>query len=373
MNPGPMAGAFKNGESVLRRLSFWLSGCWMGLVTAGAMAQSTPTLDAVRQRGALRCGVSQGLAGFSAPDASGQWQGLDVDFCRAVASAIFGIEGSSKQAGRVQYVPLSAKERFTALQSGEIDVLSRNTTYSLGRDADLGVDFVGVIYYDGQGLIVKKDLKVTSAKELDGALVCINTGTTTELNISDYFKKHGLRYKPVVFEKTDEAVAAYDAGRCDAYSTDQSGLFAQRSKLRNKDDHLILPELVSKEPLGPAVRQGDPKWSDLLRWVLFALIEAEELGLTQSRIDGILRSDSEAGGGKPGPVDPVLRRFLGLDGNSGKELGVGATWAADAVRRVGHYGEVFERNLGAKTELKIDRGYNRLWKDGGLMYSMPFR
>ncbi len=321
-----------------------------------SVAVAGPTLDAVKQRGYLKCGVSQGLAGFSTPNQQGEWTGLDVDYCRALAAAVFG------DAGKVRFTPLSAKERFTALQSGEVDILSRNTTWTASRDTELGFDFVGVSFYDGQGFMVRKDLGVKSARELDGATICANAGTTTELNIADYFRTHGMKYRPVVFEKSDETVAAYDAGRCDVYTTDRSGLYAQRVKLKNPDAHVILPEVISKEPLGPLVRQGDPQWFDIAKWTLYVLIGAEELGLTSANVEQQRKSSQ----------NPEVRRLLGAEGSFGQALGLPADWALQVVRQVGNYGEIFQRNLGG-LPLNIERGQNALWTQGGLMYAPPFR
>lgn len=321
-----------------------------------SVAVAGPTLDAVKQRGYLKCGVSQGLAGFSTPNQQGEWTGLDVDYCRALAAAVFG------DAGKVRFTPLSAKERFTALQSGEVDILSRNTTWTASRDTELGFDFVGVSFYDGQGFMVRKDLGVKSARELDGATICANAGTTTELNIADYFRTHGMKYRPVVFEKSDETVAAYDAGRCDVYTTDRSGLYAQRVKLKNPDAHVILPEVISKEPLGPLVRQGDPQWFDIAKWTLYVLIGAEELGLTSANVEQQRKSSQ----------NPEVRRLLGAEGSFGQALGLPADWALQVVRQVGNYGEIFQRNLGGPP-LNIERGQNALWTQGGLMYAPPFR
>lgn len=323
------------------------------LAMAGAQASM---LDTVKQRGHLKCGVSQGLAGFSTPDSKGQWTGLDVDFCRAVAAAIFG------DAGKVRYTALSAKERFTALQSGEVDLLSRNTSWTLSRDTELGFNFAGVIYYDGQGLMVHKDLGVTKASELDGATICANSGTTTELNVADWFHARGMTFRPVVFEKSDEVVAAYDAGRCDVYTTDRSGLYAQRIKLKNPDAHMILPDLISKEPLGPLVRQGDDQWFDIVKWTLFALIAAEEHGLDSKNVEQQRKASK----------NPEVRRILGVDGSSGQSLGLGADWVVDILLQVGNYGEIFERNLG-RAPLGIERGLNALYTEGGLMYAPPLR
>ncbi len=324
----------------------------VGLSTAA----SAGTLDDVRGKGSVQCGVSQGLPGFSNPDTAGNWTGLDVDVCRGVAAAIFG------DASKVKYTPLSAKERFTALQSGEVDVLSRNTTWTLVRDTSLGLDFVGVNYYDGQGFMVRSDLGIKSAKELAGASVCVNIGTTTELNMADFFRANGMDYKPVVFEKADEVVAAYDAGRCDVYTTDASGLAAQRIKLKDPNAHVILPEIISKEPLGPVVRHGDNNWGDVVRWTLFAMVEAEELGVTSANVDEMKSSSN-----------PNIKRLLGVEGEMGKSLGLPNEWAYNVIKQVGNYGESYDRNVGPNTALKLERGLNALWKDGGLQYPMPVR
>jgi general L-amino acid transport system substrate-binding protein len=326
----------------------------LGMVAGAASAS---TLDDVRAKGFVQCGVSQGLPGFSNPDDEGNWSGIDVDVCRALAAAIFG----DSQA--VKFTPLSAKERFTALQSGEVDVLSRNTTWTETRDTALGLDFAGVNYYDGQGFMVRKELGVSSALELDGATVCVNAGTTTELNLADYFRAHDMEFTPVVFEKADEVLAAYESGRCDAYTTDASGLAAQRTKLANPDDHMILPEIISKEPLGPVVRHGDNQWGDVVRWTLYALIEAEEYGVTSENID-----DQKANS-----KNPTVRRLTGAEGEMGANLGLANDWSYNAIKQVGNYGEMFERNLGANTPLKLERGLNAQWKDGGLQYAMPMR
>ena len=328
---------------------------------AGAMAQAAQgaaagTLAQVRKRGHLRCGVSQGLPGFSSTDDAGNWSGLDVDFCKAVAAAIFG------DAGKVKFTPLSAKERFTALQSGEIDILSRNTTWTMARDTAQGMSFAGIIYYDGQAFMVKRGLGITSALELSGASVCTNTGTTTEMNVADFFRKHKMPYEIVPFEKSDEAAAAYDAGRCDAYTSDASGLAANRLKLKNPQDNIILPEIISKEPLGPVVRQGDVHWFNLVKWVLFALINAEELGVTKDNVAAMAASRS-----------PQVRRLLGTEGRFGAKIGLGAGWALKAIAAVGHYGEIYERNVGKGSPLQIPRGLNRLWKDKGILYAPPIR
>ena len=319
-------------------------------VTAGANAD---TLDNIKKAGVVKCGVSQGLPGFSNPDNKGNWTGIDVDYCKALAAAILG------DAKKVKYVPLSAKVRFTALQSGEVDVLSRNTTWTFTRDAGLGLNFVGVLYYDGQGFMVKKKLGVTTAKKLSGAAVCTNTGTTTELNVADYFRANGMKYKVVAFEKADEVVAAYDAGRCDVYTTDRSGLAAQRSKLKNPAAHVVLPEIISKEPLGPVVRQGDDKFFNIAKWVLNALLTAEELGVTSANAGAMMKSKN-----------PEIRRLLGVESNLGAKLGLDKEWAARAIKAVGNYAEMYKRNV---TPLGLARGINRLWSKGGLLYSPPFR
>ncbi len=315
------------------------------------------TLDDVKAKGYLQCGVSQGLPGFSNPDQSGKWSGIDVDVCRAISAAIFG------NPDKVKYTPLSAKERFTALQSGEIDVLSRNTTWTLVRDTALGLNFAGVNYYDGQGFMVPKSLGVKSAKELDGASVCVNIGTTTELNMADFFRANNLSYKPVVFEKADEVVRAYDEGRCDVYTTDRSGLAAQRLKLRDPDAHMVLPETISKEPLGPVVRHGDDQWFDIVKWTLYAMLEAEEYGVNSKNAAKL----------KAGTNNPVIKRLLGVEGDMGKNLGLGTDWAYNIITMVGNYAEIYDRNVGPNTPLKLSRGLNALWKDGGIQYAMPVR
>jgi general L-amino acid transport system substrate-binding protein len=321
-----------------------------GAATAG-------TLQDVQKKGYIQCGVSQGVAGFSNPDASGNWTGIDVDVCRAAAAAVFG------DASKVKYSPLTAKERFTALQSGEIDMLSRNTTWTLVRDTALGLNFAGVNYYDGQGFMVRKDLGVKSAMDLAGASVCVNIGTTTELNMADFFRGNKMDYKPVVFEKADEVVAAYDSGRCDVYTTDVSALAAQRLKLKNPKAHMVLPEVISKEPLGPVVRHGDDQWLDLVKWSLYAMIEAEENGISSANIDDL----------KANSKNPVVKRLLGMEGDLGKNLGVGPDWAYNIVKQVGNYGEVFEKHIGEKTPVGLPRGVNQLWTKGGIQYAMPVR
>ncbi len=328
-------------------------GIAAGLAVAVTAAAKADTLENIKKAGVLKCGVSQGLPGFSNPDNKGAWTGIDVDYCKALAAAILG------DAKKVKYVPLSAKVRFTALQSGEIDVLSRNTTWTFTRDTGLGLNFVGVLYYDGQGFMVRKKLGVKSAKQLSGAAVCTNTGTTTELNVSDYFRSNGLKYKVVAFEKADEVVAAYDAGRCDVYTTDRSGLAAQRTKLKNPAAHVVLPEIISKEPLGPLVRQGDDKFFNIAKWVLNALLTAEELGVTSGNAGAMMKSKN-----------PEIRRLLGSEGNLGAKIGLDKEWAARAIKAVGNYAEMYKRNV---TPLGLARGVNKLWSNGGLLYSPPFR
>jgi general L-amino acid transport system substrate-binding protein len=325
------------------------------LLSAGVAGAAT--LDDIKSKGFVQCGVSQGLPGFSNTDEAGNWSGIDVDVCRAVAAATLG------DANKVKFTPLSAKERFTALQSGEVDLLSRNTTWTLTRDTALGLDFTGVTYYDGQGFMVRKDLGVNSALELDGAAICVNAGTTTELNLADYFRTNGMSFTPVVFEKADEVLAAYDAGRCDAHTTDQSGLYAQRLKLTDPSAHVILPEVISKEPLGPVVRHGDNSWGDVVRWTLYAMVEAEEYGLSSQNADD-MKANSD---------NPTIRRLLGVEGEMGKNLGLSADWGYNVVKQVGNYGEIFARNLGPDTPLNIERGINALWTKGGLQYPMPVR
>ncbi len=315
---------------------------------------SAATLDDVVGKGFVQCGVSQGLPGFSNFDDKGNWSGVDVDICRGMAAAIFG---DSKA---VKFTPLSSKERFTALQSGEIDVLSRNTTWTATRDTALGLNFAGVNYYDGQGFMVRKDLGVNNAAELNGAAVCTQTGTTTELNVADYFRSNNMDYTVVAYEKSDEVVAAYDAGRCDVYTTDQSGLYAQRIKLKDASAHKVLPEVISKEPLGPVVRQGDDQWFNLVKWTLYCMVNAEEMGITSGNIK------SKMGG------DPAVKRLLGEEGSFGENLGVSPTWCANIVSQVGNYGESFARNLSVEP-LNIARGVNELWSKGGIQYAPPIR
>ncbi len=324
---------------------------------AGISAASAGTLDDVKSKGFIQCGVSQGLIGFSNPDDKNNWNGLDVDFCRAVAGAVFG------DAQKVKFTPLSAKERFTALQSGEIDILSRNTTWTMSRDTSLGLVFAGVTYYDGQGFLVKKSLGVDSALKLDGASVCTQTGTTTELNLADYFRANNMKYEVVAFEKADEVIQAYDSGRCDVFTTDQSGLYAERLKLKNPDENVVLPEIISKEPLGPVVRQGDDAWFNVVKWTYYALLNAEEAGVTSANVADMMANST----------DPGVRRMLGVEGDYGKAIGLENGWAANAIKAVGNYGEIFDRNVGPDTNLKISRGINALWNKGGIQYAPPIR
>lgn len=326
----------------------------LGMV--GSASAFAGTLDDVKAKGFVQCGVSTGLAGFSIANEKGEWTGFDVDFCRALASAIFN------DPQKVKFTPLNATERFTALQSGEIDVLSRNTTWTMTRDTSLGLKFAGVTYYDGQGFLVRKSLNVSSALQLSGATACTETGTTTELNLSDFFRSKGMKFELVSFGKNDEAVKGYDSGRCDIYTTDASGLYATRLRLTNPADHIVLPEIISKEPLGPVVRQGDDAWFNVVKWTYFATLSAEELGVTQKNVDEQLNS-----------ANPEVKRLLGKDGKFGEGIGLTNAWALQIIKNVGNYGEIFERNVGVNTPLKISRGVNALWSKGGLQYSPPIR
>jgi general L-amino acid transport system substrate-binding protein len=322
------------------------------LLCETSFAQST--LDAVKSKGFVACGTNTGLAGFSQPDSKGVWRGIDVDVCRAVAAAVFG------DASKVRYVPATTQQRFTSLQSGEVDLLSRNTTWTLSRDTSLGVNFAGINFYDGQGFMVWKKLNVKSAKQLNGATICVQPGTTTELNLADYFRANRMTFKPVVIDKLEEVLNAYFAGRCDVFTTDMSGLVSVRgSRAPNAAEHVILPEVISKEPLGPLVRHGDDRWFDIVKWSLNAMIEAEELGLTSKNIEQALSSK-----------DPSVQRFVGATGDLGKMLGLDNRWAYNIVKQVGNYGESFDANL---KPLGFERGQNALWKNGGLMYSPPIR
>jgi general L-amino acid transport system substrate-binding protein len=341
---------------VLKSLGLSLA-CGVLALSAASGAFAGSTLEAVKARGVLICGVNTGLAGFALPDQQGNYTGLDADTCRAIAAAVFG------DAKKVKFVPTTAQQRFTVLQSGEIDLLARNTTWTLLRDTEQGFTFAPVTYYDGQGFMVTKKLGVKSAKELEGATICVQPGTTTELNLADYFRSNHLSFKPLVIEKLDEVENAFFSGRCDAYTTDRSGLAGTRaSKAPNPDDYIILPEVISKEPLAPAVRHGDSEWYDVVKWTLFAMINAEEKGVTSKNVDEMTKSD-----------DPEIKRMLGVSAGMGKALNLDEKWAYNIIKQVGNYGEVFERNVGKTSALKLDRGLNNLWTQGGLMYAMPFR
>ena len=330
-----------------------------GLTLAAALpAHAGKTLDAVKARGQVVCGVNTGLAGFSAADSSGNWSGLDVDMCKAVAAAV------RNDASKVKYVPLNAQQRFTALQSGEIDMLSRNTTFSLTRDASLGLHQTVVTYYDGQGFMVPIKSKIKSAKQLKGQTVCVQSGTTTEKNLTDFSRANKLNIKPVVFEKVEAATGAYFSGRCIAYTTDASGLASVRNKeAKVPADHMILPELISKEPLGPMVRRGDDEWFAIVKWVIYGLLEAEEYGVTKANVDQL----------KTSTTDPVVQRILGTTEDTGKLLGLDKEWMARAIKATGNYGESFETHVGPKSALGLPRGVNNLWNKGGLMYAYPIR
>ncbi len=332
-----------------------LLACAATALAPAANAQ-TPLLTTVKNRGHLICGVSPGLAGFGLPDAQGQWSGLDVDLCRGIAAAIFD------DPMKVKFTPLSSKDRFTALQSGEVDLLSRTSTWTMARDTSLGLSFAGVNYYDGQAFLVKKTLGVDSALKLNGASICLQQGTTTELNVADYFRKNGIKYEPVTFDKGDEAITAFQSGRCDALTDDSSALYALRLKLVKPDEAVVLPEIISKEPLGPVVRSNDMPWFNLVKWVHFAMLNAEELGVTQTNVEQQKSS-----------TNPEIRRLLGVEGKFGEAIGLTPDWAYRIVRHVGNYGEAFERNVGAGSVLKIARGKNDLWTKGGLQYAPPIR
>jgi general L-amino acid transport system substrate-binding protein len=326
------------------------------LSVLGTTSVTAETLETVKSRGVLNCGANGQLPGFGIPDAQGNWTGFDVDYCRAIAAAIFN------DPTKVKFVPLTAKDRFTALQSGDVDVLARNTTWTSSRDTQLGLNATAVNYYDGQGFIVRKMLKVNSALELGDASVCVQQGTTTELNLADYFRSNRMRLKTVTFATLDEALRAYDSGRCDALTTDASGLYSVRLKLAKADDHVVLPEIISKEPLTPFVRHGDDQWFDIVRWVHFALLNAEELNVSRANVDEQLKSDN-----------PEIKRLLGTEGNFGEQFGLTKDWAYRIIKHVGNYGEIFERNLGQGSPLKITRGLNALWTKGGIQYAPPIR
>jgi general L-amino acid transport system substrate-binding protein len=326
------------------------------MLAFGAQAASAQTLKAVQDRGQLICGANGVLAGFGMPDPQGNWSGFDVDYCRAIASGILN------DPTKVKFVPLTAQNRFTALQSGEVDVLARDTTWTMSRDTTLGLDFAAVNYYDGQGFIVRRSLNISSALQLNDAAVCVQQGTTTELNLADYFRSNNMSLKTVTFATSTEAVSAYDSGRCDAYTTDSSSLYAERLRLTDPNALIVLPEIISKEPLAPAVRQGDDSWEDLVRWTHEAIVDAEELGVTQQNVDEMLKSNA-----------PDVRRLLGVEGQFGQSLGLTNDWAYRIIKAVGNYGESFERNVGQGSPLKIARGLNALWTKGGLQYGLPVR
>jgi general L-amino acid transport system substrate-binding protein len=354
--PGkPPRNEAENQEEVIMKKSVFFGALTVASLAAAAAAAGT--LDDVKARGKLNCGVSTGLVGFAAPDANGNWAGFDVSVCRAVAAAVLG------DATAVEFVPLTGKTRFTALASGEVDMLARNTTWTFSRDVDLKFDFVGVNYYDGQGFMVPKDLGVSSAKDLDGATVCIQTGTTTELNLADYFRSNNISYEPVPIETNAEAQQQYLAGACDVYTTDASGLAATRATFENPGDHVLLPEIISKEPLGPLVRHGDNEWGDVVRWTLNALVSAEELGITSANIAEL----------SAGTNNPEINRILGTEGTLGDMLGLDKDWAKRAISVGGNYGEIFAKNIGEDTPIGLARGLNAQWTDGGLIYSPPFR
>ena len=314
------------------------------------------TVDQVKSRGYLICGSNPGLPGFGLPDDKGNWAGFDIDFCRAVAATIFN------DPNKVRFVPLTAKDRFTALQSGEVDVLARNSTATMSRDTQLGLDFPAINYFDGQGFMVRKSLGLAAAKELNGASVCTQQGTTTELNLADYFRANNMKYEVVAFATSDETFKAYDAGRCDAFTTDASGLYSERLRASNPDDHIVLPEIISKEPLGPAVRHGDSQWGDIVRWVHMAMLNAEELGVTKANVDQQKSS-----------TNPDVRRLLGVEGKYGEAIGLPNDWAVRIIKHVGNYGESFDKNVGEGSRLKIKRGQNAQWTKGGLQYGIPVR
>ena len=323
---------------------------------AAPVAANASTLDQVKSRGYLSCGSNPGLVGFGLPDDKGQWTGFDIDLCRAVAAAVFG------DATKVKFVPLTAQNRYSALQSGEIDVLARNSTWTITNESKAGLLFTGVTYYDGQSFMVRKKLNVASALELNGASVCVQQGTTSELNLADFFRGNNMTYEGVAFATLDETVKAYDSGRCDSITTDSSQLYSLRVKLINPDEHVVLPEVISKEPLSPVVRQGDDQWFDVVKWTVYALVNAEELGVTKANVDEQAKSQN-----------PSIKRLLGVEGDFGTPLGLTKDWAVKAIKAVGNYGEIFDRNVGEGSKLKIKRGLNSLWNKGGLVYAPPIR
>jgi general L-amino acid transport system substrate-binding protein len=325
-------------------------------IALATTVSSADTLETTMKNGKLSCGLNTGLPGFASPDSSGVWKGLDVDICKAVAAAVLG------DASKVKYAHLNAKERFTALQSGEIDVLARNTTWTATRDTSLGLNFTGVNYYDGQGFLVSKKLGVKSAKELSGATFCIQAGTTTELNLTDYFKANKMEYTPITYDTSAQSIEGFEAGRCDALTSDASQLYGLRTTLKNPDSAIVLPEIISKEPLGPVVRQGDDVWFNIVKWTQIAMLNAEDLGVNSKNVDEMLKS-----------TNPSIQRLLGVTGDIGKNLGLDPKWAYNIIKQVGNYGESFDRNVGKDSPLKIVRGLNKLWKDGGLQYGAPIR
>jgi len=329
-------------------------GLTASLAATGASGQAT--LNRVKQKGFLVCGSNPALPGFGMPDAQGNWTGFDIDYCRAFAAAIFN------DPTKVRFIPLAGKDRFTALQAGEVDVLVRNSTWTMSRDTQLGLDFPAVYYYDGQGFMVRKKLGVSSAKELNGATICTQQGTTTELNLADFFRSNTIKYEVVAFATADETFKAYTSGRCDAFTTDGSALFAERLRASNPDEHVVLPEIISKEPFGLVVRHGDNQWGDLVRWVHFAMLNAEELGVTKANVDQMTKSDN-----------PEIKRLLGTEGKFGEATGLTNDWGVRIVKHMGNYGEIFERNIGEGSPLKIKRGLNALWNKGGLQYGIPIR
>lgn len=344
-------------SKAMRKLTHFASMIGVICLAFGATsAAAQGTLERIKQRGHIICGASQGVPGFSLPDTNGEWKGFDTDTCRALAAAIFNDQTKTK------YISLASKDRLTALQSGEIDVLSRTTTWTFGRDVGQGLNFTAINYFDGQGFLLRKKLNLTDLRGLNGASVCVTQGTTSELNLADFFRANGMKYEVVAFSALDETTSAYEAGRCDAYTTDLSQLASIRSKLKNPDEHMLMSEVISKEPIGPWVRQGDDVWFDLVRWTVFALINAEEFGITQANVSDMLKSPN-----------PEIRRLLGVESKFGESIGLTNDWVVRMVKAVGNYGESFDRHLGANSSLKLPRGPNRLWTQGGLQYAPPIR
>ncbi|UTV28865.1 amino acid ABC transporter substrate-binding protein [Photobacterium atrarenae] len=345
-----------NGSADTQALEEKIASLEKQLADSSGSGNGASTLESVKKLGYLKCGVSTGLTGFSAPNDKGEWEGLDVEFCQAVAAAALGDKT------KVKYIPLTTKERFSALQNGEVDLLVRNTTWTLHRDTALGVTFAGVNYYDGQGFMVNKSLGVTNAMELDGKSVCVQSGTTTELNLADYFKFREMKYTPVIFDTEEETINGFKTAKCEVMTTDQSALYAHRLGMDDPDSVVVLPELISKEPLGPAVRHGDQQWFDIVKWTLFTMLHAEDLGVSSVSVDDMKNSN-----------DPDIRRLIGLDGPKGKGLGLADDWSFQVIKQVGNYSESFERTIGMSSELKVRRGYNALWRDGGIQYAPPIR